>query len=355
MPSGASRASVAFAAPPSASWRSDVRLRRGRLVAVAAAGVPRPRRSGGASRVLAPAPRHPAFPCGHRRSPFACRAAHGLRLAVPRLPSASPRRRHAWAHGALLRPAPEPRRIPTRARSCRATCPTSHRPRRRKEIRLVHADAAAFLEASPPGASTGSRSRTSWTEPTPLISERLVAAVERAAAPDAVMVLSSFREAPADAIDQPCCRRPRDALGHRRRAAAVRSSTNAAAMQADLTSRRSGAASAGAIALPRPTSIVTRMNFAASPERVWDGLMFYEQIGERAAAAPAPATAAADRNARVRSPRSVTKRTCLYERGHLLKRVTHIEPCRHYGFEVVEQHLAVGGGFDPLGRLLHSG
>jgi hypothetical protein len=35
---------------------------------------------------------------------------------------------------------------------------------------------------------------------------------------------------------------------------------------------------------------------------------------------------------------------CLYEGGHLRKRVTHIEPCRYYGFEVVEQHLAVGNG-----------
>ena len=30
-----------------------------------------------------------------------------------------------------------------------------------------------------------------------------------------------------------------------------------------------------------PISILTRMTFAASPERVWDGLMFYEQIEER--------------------------------------------------------------------------
>ena len=29
------------------------------------------------------------------------------------------------------------------------------------------------------------------------------------------------------------------------------------------------------------TSILTRMKFAASPERVWNGLMFYEQIDER--------------------------------------------------------------------------
>ena len=31
----------------------------------------------------------------------------------------------------------------------------------------------------------------------------------------------------------------------------------------------------------QPTSVVTRMNFAAPPEKVWEGLMFYEQIGKR--------------------------------------------------------------------------
>ena len=36
--------------------------------------------------------------------------------------------------------------------------------------------------------------------------------------------------------------------------------------------------------------------------------------------------------------------TCLYEGGHLRKRVTHIDPGRYYGFEVVEQQLAVGDG-----------
>jgi len=35
---------------------------------------------------------------------------------------------------------------------------------------------------------------------------------------------------------------------------------------------------------------------------------------------------------------------CLYEGGHLLKRVTHVDVRRHYGFDIVEQNLAVGGG-----------
>jgi hypothetical protein len=36
--------------------------------------------------------------------------------------------------------------------------------------------------------------------------------------------------------------------------------------------------------------------------------------------------------------------TCLYAGGYLLKRVTQIEPCRLYGFAVVEQNLTIGGG-----------
>jgi hypothetical protein len=35
---------------------------------------------------------------------------------------------------------------------------------------------------------------------------------------------------------------------------------------------------------------------------------------------------------------------CLYDRGYLLKRVTRIDEPRHYGFEIAEQALALGGG-----------
>ena len=35
---------------------------------------------------------------------------------------------------------------------------------------------------------------------------------------------------------------------------------------------------------------------------------------------------------------------CLYAGGQLRKRVAHIDPGKCYGFEVVEQHLAVGNG-----------
>ena len=83
------------------------------------------------------------------------------------------------------------------------------------------------------------------------------------------------------------------------------------------------------------TSIVSRMNFAASPEQVW---------GEE----PPPLHLRLLLPLPIRTDGSKSavgdEATCLYVSGHLLKRVTHIDACRHYGFEVVEQNLAVSGG-----------
>jgi len=90
-------------------------------------------------------------------------------------------------------------------------------------------------------------------------------------------------------------------------------------------------------------SIVTRMIFAASPERVWEGLVFYEELGGRPPwhlrlLLPVP----------IRTEGKVSavgdEATCLYEGGHLLKRITKIEQGDLYEFEVAEQALSVGGG-----------
>ena len=90
------------------------------------------------------------------------------------------------------------------------------------------------------------------------------------------------------------------------------------------------------------------MNFAAPPEQVWGGLMFYEQIDD-----PPPL------HLRLLLPRPIPtdgsklavgdEATCLYEGGYLRKRVTRIDACRFYGFDVVEQNLAVGGGLQLSG------
>ena len=55
-----------------------------------------------------------------------------------------------------------------------------------------------------------------------------------------------------------------------------------AATQANAPADISADAASGVIAVARQTeSIVTRMKFATSRERVWGRLMFYEQIEER--------------------------------------------------------------------------
>ncbi len=96
-------------------------------------------------------------------------------------------------------------------------------------------------------------------------------------------------------------------------------------------------------AADQPSSIVTRMNFAASPAQVWKGLLFYEEIGGRPPThlrllLPVP----------IRTEGKVSQvggeAMCLYEGGHLLKRVTRIDPGHFYEFEVAEQALSVGGG-----------
>ena len=104
-----------------------------------------------------------------------------------------------------------------------------------------------------------------------------------------------------------------------------------------------------AIATAQPsTAIVTRMNFAASSEQVWQGLMFYEQIEE-----PPPLHLRLLLPLPIRTEGSKSavgdEAMCLYRGGHLVKRVTEIDPCRHYGFEVVEQNLAIGRGLTLSG------
>ena len=93
---------------------------------------------------------------------------------------------------------------------------------------------------------------------------------------------------------------------------------------------------------PHPLFVLTRMTFSASIQQVWDGLLFYEEIGRRPPLhlrllLPVP----------IRTEGKISEVgsevMCLYEGGHLRKRITRIEPAHLYQFEIAEQSLSVGG------------
>jgi len=89
--------------------------------------------------------------------------------------------------------------------------------------------------------------------------------------------------------------------------------------------------------------VITRMAFAAPPEKTWSAITFYEQIEARPPLhlrllLPVPIRTVG------RKSHVGDEARCLYEGGHLVKRVTEIDRGRRYGFEVVEQDLAIGRG-----------
>ena len=106
------------------------------------------------------------------------------------------------------------------------------------------------------------------------------------------------------------------------------------------TSRRAAAV--------EPLSVVTTMRIGASPSSVWESLMLYEELDQRPPVhlrllLPVP----------IRTEGKLSevgaRATCVYEDGHIVKRMTRIEEGHVYAFEVIEQKLTVGGGMHLLG------
>jgi hypothetical protein len=85
------------------------------------------------------------------------------------------------------------------------------------------------------------------------------------------------------------------------------------------------------------------MRFAAPPEAVWAGLMFYEQLCRRPPLLLRLLLPAATR-AEGRKSAVGDQTRCLYEQGHLVKRITSVDPARHCLFEITEQRLRIAGG-----------
>jgi hypothetical protein len=114
------------------------------------------------------------------------------------------------------------------------------------------------------------------------------------------------------------------------------------------TSRSASAVAPGEIAAPLPLSITTTMTFAVPPARAWDAIMFYEQIDERPPLhlrllLPVPIRTEG------RKSEVGDEALCLYEGGHLVKRVTEVARERLYRFDVIEQALPIKGGLKLSG------
>lgn len=99
---------------------------------------------------------------------------------------------------------------------------------------------------------------------------------------------------------------------------------------------------------PTHCVVVTRMSFAVTMGQLWRSLMFYEQIDE-----PPPwyLQLLLPRPIRTEGEKSAVgdEALCLYEGGHLLKRVTHVDPGHRVEFVVVEQQLEVGAAIQLSG------
>ena len=95
-------------------------------------------------------------------------------------------------------------------------------------------------------------------------------------------------------------------------------------------------------------AVATRVRFNASPEAIWNHIMFYEEVPGRPgfllrALLPYPVRTDGDKT-RI----GVTVR-CTYSVGGLAKRITAVEPPYFLQFEIVEQRLGIEGCILTLG------
>ncbi len=95
-------------------------------------------------------------------------------------------------------------------------------------------------------------------------------------------------------------------------------------------------------------AVATSMRIAASRASVWERLMFYEQLDQRPPLhlrllLPVPIRTLGEKS------HVGDEARCLYEGGHLIKRITAVEPGHRYAFDVIEQSLPIGGGMTLVG------
>jgi hypothetical protein len=87
-------------------------------------------------------------------------------------------------------------------------------------------------------------------------------------------------------------------------------------------------------------SVKTMVRFSASPEGVWQGMLFYEEVPHRPAPLlrmflPLPLRTEGDKT------RVGATIACTYESGYLEKRITAAEPGRFVRFDVLVQDLGI--------------
>ena len=90
----------------------------------------------------------------------------------------------------------------------------------------------------------------------------------------------------------------------------------------------------------RSEAVETALHLEATPEAVWQSLLFYEEVPRRPlwflrVFLPRPIRTDGEK---MRVGATVR---CSYDSGHLLKRITAVEPARLVRFDVLEQRLGV--------------
>ncbi len=107
---------------------------------------------------------------------------------------------------------------------------------------------------------------------------------------------------------------------------------------------------AGRRALSEATA--TQVRFKASPQAVWNQLMFYEEVPGRP---PFLLRLLLPHSLRTEGDKSCVGTTvrCVYRGGDLLKRISAVEPPHYLQFEVVEQRLGIENYIVTVGGSYH--
>lgn len=103
---------------------------------------------------------------------------------------------------------------------------------------------------------------------------------------------------------------------------------------------------------PDIEAVQTIVHFAAPPEQVWSGMLFYEEVPRRPMPLlrmflPAPISTSGEKT------RVGSTIQCIYDGGTLEKRITAVDPARSVEFDVRVQNLGIedcitmtGGSYD---------